>query len=198
MMTRAAFFRDYIATWEGGLSLDPDDDGNWFAAKGCAPVLIGSNLGVTGAALAAFRGCDTVSARDMKALTLDEAARLGERLYYDAPGFGRLPWDPAIASVVDFGWGAGPREAIVLLQRMLGLGEDGVIGEATAAGYRAAVAARDIVHVAGQWRAARESFYRQLCAHRPGETKYLRGWLRRSAYFAPASPWWRRFTAVAA
>lgn len=198
MMTRAAFFRDYITTWEGGLSLDPDDSGNWFAARGCAPALVGSNFGVTGAALATFRGCDTICAGDIRALTLDEAARLGERLYYDEPGFTRLPWDAVIASVVDFGWGAGPHEAITLLQRMLGVDDDGAIGDATAAAYRRAVAARGIAHVADQWRAAREGFYRLLCTRRPSDAKYLRGWLRRTAYFAPGTAWWRRFTAIAA
>ena len=81
---------------------------------------------------------------------------------------------------------------------MLGLSEDGVIGDATVAAYRRAIATHGIVHVAGQWRAAREGFYRLLCARRPGDAGYLRGWLRRTAWYAPGTPWWRRFTAIAA
>lgn len=187
------FFRDYIATWEGGLSLDPDDAGNWFGAKGCAPALIGSKYGVTGAALAAFRDCATITAEDIACLTIDEAARIGMRLYYRRPHIDRLPWDPVIASLVDFGWGAGPGQAIRLLQRMIKVVDDGRIGPVTIAAYQKYIASYGVEEAARNWQAARDDFYRLIAKKRPINAKYLRGWLRRSGYFAPGSAWWKRF-----
>jgi len=192
-MGRDDFFRDYISTWEGGLSLDPDDAGNWFGANGCAPVLIGSKYGVTGAALAAFRDCRTITARDIACLTIDEAVRIGIRLYYDRPHIDRLPWDPVIASLVDFGWGAGPGQAIRLLQRMIKVVDDGRIGPFTIAAYQKYIASYGVTETARHWRAARDDFYRLVATKRPINAKYLRGWTRRSAYFAPGSAWWKRF-----
>lgn len=194
-MTREEFFRDYITTWEGGLSLDPDDAGNWFAARGCAPVLTGSKYGVTAAALAAFRGCASVGAGDISALTLDEAVRLGKRLFYETPGIDLLPWDGLVASMVDFGWGAGPVQAIKLLQRLVAVADDGQVGAFTARAYAQFVASHGLEGAAGRWQATRDGYYRTIVARRPVNAKYLRGWTRRSAYFAPGTTWWRRFTA---
>lgn len=197
-MTHEEFFRDYIVTWEGGLSLDPDDAGNWFASAGCRPVLTGSKYGVTAAALAAYRGCARIAPADMRALTIDEAVRLGQQLYYARPGFDRLPWDPLVASLVDFGWGAGPRQAATLLQRLIGIAADGAVGARTVEAYRRFVAVHTIAVAARTWREARDGFYRALVATRPADAKYLHGWLRRSTYFAPGGAWWGRFTAATA
>ena len=188
------FFRDYIETWEGGLSLDPDDTGNWYARKGAKPVLVGSNRGVTGAALAAYRGTALITPTDIAALTLQEAALIGCKLYYDVPDFDLLPWDPVVASIVDFGWGAGPVQAAKLLQRMIAVADDGKIGAYTVAAYRQFIASHGLDEAARQWQRVRDDFYRLIVARRPVNAKYLKGWMRRSAYFAPATPWWKRFT----
>lgn len=193
-MTREEWFRDDLGAWEGGLSLDPDDRGNWYAADGAAPVLVGSRYGVTAAALARFRGCAAIGRADMAALTLDEAVAVGERLFYREPGFARLPWDAAVASAVDFGWGAGPAQAVRRLQRLVGAAEDGCLGERTAAAYRAFVRRTGLAGAARAWCAVRGDFYRALVRQRPADGKYLAGWLRRSASFLPGTPWWRRFT----
>jgi len=187
------FLRDYIETWEGGLSLDPDDTGNWFAARGCAPALIGSKYGVTGAALAAYRNSPNVSAQDIACLTIGEAVRIGERLYYRAPHIDLLPWDAVTASLLDFGWGAGPGQAVRLFQRMLGVADDGQIGPVTIASHEKYIASYSVERAARRWQAARDDFYRSIVKKRPKNAKYLRGWIRRSAYFAPGTAWWARF-----
>lgn len=197
-MTQEEFFRDDICAWEGGLSLDPADQGNWFAGEGGAPVLVGSCYGVTGAALARFRQCRTVTPADMAALSRDEAVRVGERLFYREPGFDRLPWDPLVASAVDFGWGAGPREAVLQMQQMIGAVRDGCLGEKTAAAYHRFVEAHGLSAAASNWRGRRDAFYHQIVARRPGNARFLHGWLRRSASFLPGTSWWRRFTAAPA
>lgn len=187
-MNPHAFFLDFIKTWEGELSVDPDDSGNWFSGQ-----LIGSKYGVTGAALQAYRG-GLITPKDIANLTIGEAADIGEKNYYRTPGFDRLPWDGVLPSVVDFGWGVGPGQAARVLQRLIGVADDGVIGPWTVRAYREWIASHGLEETARLWQKARDDFYRLVVAKRPINAKYLRGWMRRSAYFVPGGPWWKRFT----
>ena len=189
-MKPADFIRDYIETHEGGLSTDPDDAGNWHHG-----VLVGSKFGVTGDVLAKARGVGQVSAADMASVTLDEAIRVGMALFYRAPHFDVLPWDPAIASVLDMGWGAGPGQAIKLLQRMVGANDDGQIGPYTARLYASYVANHGVEAAARAYGAVRNAFYDNIIAIHPSNAKYRGGWRNRTASFLPGTPWWRRFAA---
>ncbi|MEO7691268.1 MAG: glycosyl hydrolase 108 family protein [Sphingomonas sp.] len=190
MMKPADFIRDYIKTHEGGLSLDPVDHGNWHNG-----VLVGSNFGVTGDVLAKARQVNKVTPADMAALTLDEAVSIGCRLFYAMPHFDLLPWDPAVASVLDMGWGAGPGQAIKLLQRMIGANDDGQLGPYTARLYRSYVADHGIEATARAYGDVRIAFYSRIIAIHPSNEKYRKGWRNRAISFLPGTPWWRRFVA---
>ncbi len=186
------FLRDYIETWEGSkkrgyLSLDPDDNGNYF--KGA---LIGSNYGVTGPVLAAYRGVKSLSASDMKNLTLGEAVAIARKLYFDEPNFDLLPWNPAVASAVDMGWGAGPVAAVKILQRVVGVPADGRIGPVTVAAV-ARAAERDLTALANEYVAGRYVYYEKVIAAQPVKAKYRKGWRNRTNYFAPGGAWWRKW-----
>ena len=56
MMNIDQFVADYIRRWEGGMSRHPNDAGNWSTGQKGVGVLLGSNYGVTGRTLAAYRG----------------------------------------------------------------------------------------------------------------------------------------------
>jgi lysozyme family protein len=191
-MTVRAFIADYIERWEGGLSLHKEDSGNWVAGK-----LIGSKYGVTAGALAKHRGVkpDSITAQAMAALTLDEAVDIGKALYFDAPGFAQLPWNRVTASIVDFGWGAGPGQAIKSLQRLIGVAADSKLGPATAAAYRTWFDRHGESEAAKMWGATRDSFYELIVSLKPQNAKFLNGWKNRTAYFLPATPWWKGFEA---
>lgn len=184
------FIRHYIETHEGGLSLDPDDHGNWHRG-----VLVGSKFGVTGDVLAKARKVARVTPADMAALTIDEAVNIGLTLFYDAPDFDILPWDQAVASVLDMGWGAGPGQAIKLLQRMIGANDDGDLGPFTARLYRSFVASHGIEETARAYGRVRNAFYDSIIAIHPTNAKYRNGWRNRTASFLPGTPWWRSFAA---
>ncbi len=202
-----AFAAKFITRWEDGgstdprktHSLDPDDNGNWTGAAKGVGALIGSNHGVTAAALAAHRG---VKARDitraiMAALTLDEAADIALALYYKRPKLDLLPWNRVTASIFDMGWGTGPAQAIKLLQRLVGTADDGIMGPATAKAYRTLVERQGEAFVAALWFMTRNAFYDSIIASRPVNAKYERGWKNRSHYFTPGDPegWWLKFVA---
>lgn len=183
--TIESFIRHFIDTYEGGLSLDPKDTGNYYRG-----VLVGSKYGVTGAALADYRNVKAISAADIAALTEDEAIKIGVELYYDRPDFDLLPWNPVTASVMDMGWGAGPGQAIKLMQRMCGSNDDGKIGRYTVQGYEDYIVNHGIEATAKTWCDIRYAFYDQIIKVRPANAKYRNGWRNRSASFLPGTPFW--------
>jgi lysozyme family protein len=185
------FFTDYLRGWEGGLSTDHDDPGNWTGAKVGVGQLVGSKYGVTPAALAKHRNVAVggISQSAMANLTIDEAVDIAVASYYRAPGFDRLPWNRWTMSVIDMGWGSGPAQAIKLLQRIVGVADDGKIGPQTIGAVNAYLVAHGEEAAAWRWAFVRAQFYVSL---KDSLWKYLRGWLNRTAYFTPASEWWAR------
>jgi lysozyme family protein len=191
-MTPTGCIRNYIKTHEGGLSLDKDDTGNWHHGA-----LVGSKYGVTGDVLARYRGVPAVTAKDMAELTLDEAVQIGLKLFYFGPHLDQLLWNRVTASVVDMAWGAGPVQAIKLLQRLIGAEDDGQCGPGTArlyAGWIGRVGEQSAAHAYAD---ARNHFYAQICVTHPTNNKFLRGWQNRSNSFLPATPWWNQWSAAA-
>lgn len=198
MMTPHQFAKDFITRWEGKLSLDPVDNGNWTGGKQGVGTLVGSNYGVTAAALAAHRKVpvSAITKPVMAALTLDEAADIALAQYYRKPRLDLLPWNRVTASIFDMGWGTGPAQAIKLLQRMVGTAADGMLGPATAAAYKAMLDRFGEAFVAALWWSRRYDFYDAIIKTRPANAKYERGWKNRSDYFTPGGDgWWSRFAA---
>lgn len=187
--TPADFVGHFIDTWEGKLSLDPADQGNYYLGN-----LIGSNFGVTGAALAEYRGTKVITARDIATLTRSEAIKVGLKLVYDKSNFDDLPWDPVVASALDAGWGSGPGQAIKLLQRMIAVGDDGSIGRFTVAAYQDYVKAHGLEAAAKVWCQARYDFYDLIIKVRPTNAKYRNGWRNRAASFLPGTPFWKAWS----
>lgn len=173
--------------------MDPADPGNWSSGKRGVGQLLGSNRGVTPTALAAYRKVPigSITAGDMANLTVDEAASIAMAAYYKAPGFDRLPWNRITASIVDMGWGSGTKQAIKLLQRMIGVTDDGVIGPATIAAYSTWLEARQ----AEDWARVRYDFYDQIIAVDPMKAKYRNGWRNRTDDYTPGTAWWKGWAA---
>ena len=196
-----------ITRWEGSpakgyLSLDPNDNGNWYlpgaaAQKKGQGQLVGSNYGVTGATLATWLGRPNVSPADIKNITLATATAIARKLFYADPGLRCPDWNRVTASILDFGWGAGPGAAIKLLQDLLDVKQDGSIQSATgetATAYHAFVARKGEAFTAGAWWATREEYYEELVVRRPSDGIYLAGWDNRSDWFTPGHTegWWDR------
>ena len=154
---------------EGGYVNDPVDRGG------------ATNHGITRSTLAQWRG-RPVTVAEVKALTAEEAAQIYQVQYLDQPGYGTLP-EPLRAQVVDCGVNLGQAQATRLLQRVVGVTEDGKLGPKT----RAAIAAMDVRAVAlGMWR-QRVRFYEHLVAVRPSQQRFLDGWLNRCWELQPTA-----------
>jgi len=190
MIAPLDFLKLVIGKWEGGYQAYTDDAGNWVTLPDGTRRDVGTMRGVTPAALAAYRGVapSSLTADAMKAVTLDEAAAIGFANYYKAPRFDLLAWGPAAAALLDFGWGAGPAQAALSLQRLVAVRPDGVIGEVTARAFNdwlvklGSEAATAAIHD------MRARFYRHLADIVPGDRQFLQGWLNRDDWASAANP----------
>jgi lysozyme family protein len=197
-MTPRSFIAGFIDAHEGGLSLDPKDNGNWFdvavyraGGRQRAGVgrLIGSKFGVTAAAIALYRGTTAITPGIMAALTRAEAIDIGVELYFARPGFGLLPWNRVTASILDKAWGSGQETAVKLVQRMLGVADDGALGPVTAAAYRDWLARLGEEAASRVWANVRLAFDKSL-----NQSRYLKGWNNRTLSMLPGTAWWRKWS----
>lgn len=141
---------DRVIAHEGGYVNDPDDPGGetkYGISKRAYPKL------------------------DIKNLTRDAAASIYERDYFTSAKLYMLP-DPLAYCVLDFGVNAGTSRAVKVLQRVLGVSVDGVVGKGTAA---AVEAVRDPYALVAAYQRARTEYYVNL-----NKPRYLQGWLNRT------------------
>lgn len=127
-----------------------------------------TNLGVTQATWEAWTGKPAAEA-DMRALTPAKVAPLYEKCYWNPVHCGELPAGLALC-VFDFAVNAGPARAAKMLQRVLGVPQDGQVGPRTiaAAQVNPTTSIRD-------YQQERRTYYRALNTF----SIFGRGWMRR-------------------
>ena len=109
---------------EGGFVQHPSDPGG------------ATKFGITHATLARARG-HPVSVDDVRSLTREEAIAIYRRLYWDAVRAEELPPGLDLA-VFDLAVHSGPLRAVRMLQAVLGVEADGIVGPVTLAAARRA------------------------------------------------------------
>lgn len=112
---------------------------------------------------------------DIKALTLDDAREIYRRDYWDAAQCERLP-EPLAILLFDAAVNMGTRPATGILQRALGVPDDGILGNLT----MAAIHALDADDLAVKFCTERALRYMGL----RNFDIYGRGWLRRVFHLA--------------
>jgi len=128
-----------------------------------------THFGITRATLARSRG-HPVAVDDVRRLTRQEAVAIYRRLYWDVLQAEELPPGLALAAF-DLAVHSGPPRAARMLQSVLGVEADGVIGPVTLAAAREAEASQAIVRLTRM----RLRFLRSLAAW----PVFGRGWQRR-------------------
>jgi lysozyme family protein len=146
---------------EGGLSLDPDDRGNWTGGKKGEGELLGTKYGISAMKYPQL---------DIRSLTVDQAREIYHRDYWIANQCQLLPARLALAHL-DFCVNAGPANAVPCLQRAVGAKDDGVVGPITLAKARS----MDLSESLPNYLAERSMFYAGLKQF----PKYGRGWMER-------------------
>lgn len=105
---------------EGGYSNNKSDPGG------------PTKYGITHRTLAAHRGVPSVTAAQVKALTLKEAEEIYRRSYWTQSGGDLLPTGLDYAAF-DYGVNSGPSRAVKSLQKVVGVTQDGIVGGQTVA-----------------------------------------------------------------
>ncbi|WP_426956086.1 glycoside hydrolase family 108 protein [Muricoccus radiodurans] len=147
-----------VLEMEGGFVNDPRDPGG------------ATNMGITHRTLADFRETE-VTEDDVRNLTRSEAREIYRARYWTPLRCADLPLGVDLM-VFDFGVNAGPGRSAKLLQRCVGVKQDGAIGPITLAAVRACRPAALITHLAE----GRMAHYRSLSTF----PVFGRGWTRRN------------------
>ncbi len=132
-----------------------------------------TKYGVTHKTLAAYRGVASVTAQQVKELTLNEAEDIYMTGYWPQSGGDLLPAGLDYAAF-DFGVNSGPARAVKVLQKLVGVAADGNIGPQTVAavGKYAGGVRKLIVDYCD----ARMEFLRSLTDPKTGFPVNGRGW----------------------
>lgn len=148
---------DIILRHEGGYVNHPSDPGGR------------TNMGVTQRTWEAWTG-KPASESIMRNLTRADVTPVYRKNYWDAVSGDELP-GPLALCVFDFAVNAGPSRATKLLQRVLGVAQDGKIGPMTIA----AANAGSVVDLVTKYQDGRRGFYKSLSTF----NTFGKGWLRR-------------------
>ena len=142
-----------------------------------------TNWGITASTLAAWRR-KPVSDDDVKALTQAEALTIYRTLYFDRPGFAKLP-RALQPLMLDFGVNSGPPLAVRALQECLGLTPDGALGPLTLAAVEHACFHDDASHLLTALSKWRVMMLTRLVRRDPMQLTFLAGWMSRTLSFIP-------------
>lgn len=145
-----------------------------------------TKYGITHKTLAAHRGVKSVTAAQVKAMTLAEAEAIYRKSYWTQSGGDVLPIGLDYA-VFDFGVNSGPARAAKTLQGVVGVAADGKIGPATVAAVRSYPGG--VVKLIRDYCAARMAFLRSLKNTATGFPVNGRGWTIRVTGVDPKGEW---------
>lgn len=145
-----------------------------------------TKYGVTHKTLAQHRGVASVTAEQVKAMTLAEAEKIYRTGYWTQSGGDLLPAGLDYAAF-DFGVNSGPARAVKVLQRLVGVPEDGNAGPQTLAAVNAFPGG--LAHLIRAYCEARMAFLRSLTNKQTGFPKNGRGWTIRVTGVDPNGQW---------
>ena len=111
---------------------------------------------------------------DIKNMTKERATYLYYKDYWILMNLKGLQNEELVLQVFDFGVNAGIKTSIRMLQRLVGVTDDGIIGKITTK-----VVNDQPIELVDKFKMRRKIFYMNLAAKKPKLQVFLRGWLRR-------------------
>lgn len=156
----------FILSFEGGFVNDPKDRGG------------ATNKGVT---IATWRaqgydkdGDGDIDVADLKLISDADATRILRNNYWNRYRADEIKCQAIANMVVDWLWSSG-KPAITLVQELLGVKADGIVGPKTIAAINAQPAAAFFEKI----KKRRLQFIDRLVANNPSQKRFLAGWYRR-------------------
>jgi len=169
---------DRLIEEEGGYVHHPLDKGG--------PTKYGITL-ATYKMYVANTSADEVTPEDIKELTKDVAAAIYYTRYINIPRLYILP-DDIFEQAFDAAVQHGPAQAITLLQRAIGVSEDGILGPVTLEKLESYLTAPRAFSLNAIYLRERLRFYAQIVANNPSQSVFILGWINRVSRFIPGLP----------
>ena len=160
-MAKAELLMPLLLKWEGGYVNDPDDLGG------------ATNKGVTLCTFRQFYGNDK-TVDDLKRITDEQWLHIFKTGYWDMCKADLIHNQSMANLIVDFCYNSG-NHAIKILQKLLGVSADGVVGSITITALNENCS-RNFFY---QYQSARLNFLEDICKSRPANRKFMNGWRNR-------------------
>lgn len=121
---------DEVLIAEGGYQETKEDRGNIVRSDG---TILGTNYGITPQVYAEYKrtSVDNLQPKDIKNITEQEAREIYKDKFYSRTRIQDIKDENLRANVLDMAINAGPRNAVKLLQKELGIKADGILGPET-------------------------------------------------------------------
>lgn len=160
---------------EGGYQDDIEDTGNYTKKDG---VRLGTMRGITPKTYAEYiqKNIEDITVDEMKSINENTARKIYENQYLNKPKFNKLPSNIK-ANVIDMGVNAGPKNAIKILQKLIGLDKkdiDGILGDKTLNKLNS------MSITSKKYSEARINYYKNIIKNNASKKKYLKGWIKRA------------------
>lgn len=135
-----------------------------------------TKFGITRRTLSEWRG-GAVTAADVAALSLDEAKRIYRDRYLTRPGFLAIADPLLLELVVDSAVNHGVDRTIRMLQEIVKVKPDGILGPIT----KSALSQLSVHELKKKLLAARVRFYGRIIRLNPSQSVFAEGWANRAA-----------------
>lgn len=168
----------YVERAEGGYQKYAEDSGNYNSLG----QLVGTNWGISAPVYERWLGYPP-SELDMRNMSQATAKLIYKNRFWDPIKGGQIQ-SQAVANILFDGHVNHGNHGIVLIQRVLGVPDDGIVGPITLG----AINSTNASTLVRQYADAREDFYRYLASSRPSQSIFLQGWLNRLAMFRDNLP----------
>ena len=158
---------NFVGKWEGGFSDHPDDRGGR------------TNFGITQATYDRWRAKKGRPEADVKSIEHSEARDIYFEDYWCSAHCNE--WRAPLALLVfDTAVNMGVKRSIRMLQRVVGVAEDGLVGPNTLATVREKTSASEgLLAIGLSLIKERERLYRKFAANTPSQRTFLKGWINR-------------------
>lgn len=166
-----------VAEAEGGYQNHPNDTGNYNSRR----ELVGTNWGISAPVYEDWIGRPPTAA-EMRAMSATEARSIYKARFWDDI-LGDHIQSQDVANIFFDGRVNHGRTGVRLMQRVLGVAQDGIVGLITLQALNRA----NPVQVFEQYKEARRAFYHQLVNNNQDYRVFLQGWLNRLANFSTSS-----------
>jgi lysozyme family protein len=160
---------DIVRKHEGGFQKMPEDSGNYNSRQ----QLVGTNWGINAQVYENYLKRPPTE-QDMRAMPRYIALAIFKQLYWDRVKGDEIR-DQQVANILFDGHVNHGRWGIQMMQGVLGLSRDGIVGSMTLS----AINRTNPFNLFAAYKKARVAGYHDLVRRRPKDQRFLRGWLIR-------------------